>query len=69
MKKREKSLDTYVEILTYVWLKCINNHETSNNVIVSAKNRRSAGERCEKLQRVRQKIIRNINDIFNEKIQ
>jgi len=67
MKKR--NINNYIEILTYIWLKWINNHELANDVNTSLEKRKLSGARCEKLQRIRQRIIININELFDEKIQ
>jgi hypothetical protein len=68
MKKRNRKIQDYISILTYIWIKWINNHEVSNNVNFSDKIRRKSGERCEKLQRIRQKIIILLNLEFEKKI-
>lgn len=69
IKNKKRKLNNYIEILTYIWLKWIDNHTISNDINYSIKKRRYAGERCEKLQRIRQRIIVEINKNFNEKIR
>lgn len=66
---RKREISDYVNILTYIWIKWIDNHLKSNDVSLSLKERRSCGERCEKLQRIRQKTIQEINKTFDKKIK
>jgi hypothetical protein len=66
MKKRE--ISDYVSLLTYVWIKWIDNHVKSNDVKNDLLIRRKSGERCENLQRIRQKIIQQINKNFESKL-
>lgn len=66
--KKEKNLDNYISILTFLWFKWIRNHEKSNNQNLSFRQRRECGERCERIQKMRQKIIVRINKLFEEKL-
>lgn len=64
-----RSLSRYIEILTYLWLKWITNHEKANNPYLSMKIRRSSAVRCEKMQRLRYRIISDINIVFDNEIK
>jgi hypothetical protein len=68
MKKRNRTIEDYISILTYIWIKWINNHEISNDKSLSFSKRREGGERCERLQAVRQKIIILLNREFENKL-
>lgn len=63
--KKKRTINNYVEILTYIWLKWIKNHQNCNNVNLSYKERRKAGQRCELIQKIRQTIITKINKEFD----
>lgn len=63
--KRQRRVPDSVSMLTYVWLKWINNHNKSNDTKLSYKKRRESGERCERLQVLRQRLIIELNDQFN----
>lgn len=66
MKKKE--ISDLINLLTYIWIKWIDNHEISNDSTKSYSIRRKAGERCEKLQSLRQEIIKRINIEFEMKL-
>lgn len=66
---KKRKISDYVNILTFIWIKWIDNHLKSNDLSLSLKERRSCGERCEKLQRIRQKTIQEINNTFNKKTE
>lgn len=67
-KNKIREISDYVNLLTYIWIKWIDNHNKSNNKNFSFKERRLSGERCEKLQRIRQRIIQLINKNFEDKL-
>lgn len=67
-KNKSRNISDFIGILTYIWIKWIDNHNKSNNTSFSLKERRDCGERCEKLQRIRQKTIQEINKTFNSKL-
>lgn len=56
-------------MLVFVWFKWMANHERANNTDLSFTKRRYAGLRCEQLQFIRQRLIREINNSFEEKIK
>lgn len=66
---REREISDYVNILTYIWVKWIDNHLKSNDTLLTLKERRICGERCEKLQRIRQNAIQEINQTFDKKLK
>lgn len=66
---KKRSLNLCVELLTYVWIKWIINYEKSNDSNLNIKERRKSADRCEKIQKIRYKIIKQINDIFEDKIK
>jgi hypothetical protein len=59
--KNKRDFSTYVKILTYLWLKWINNHELSNDSYLSYYTRKQAGIRCENIQKIRQLAIKEFN--------
>jgi len=67
-KNKSRGISDFIGILTYIWIKWIDNHNKSNDTSISFKERRKSGERCEKLQRIRQKVIQEINKNFDSKI-
>lgn len=58
---KKRNLNRCVQILTYLWLKWIVNYEKSNDSSLDMKQRRSCAERCEKMQRIRYKVISEID--------
>lgn len=67
MQKRRRAINDCIKILVYVWFKWMHNHERANNASLSFSQRRFAGLRCEQLQFIRQRVIKEINYIFEEK--
>ena len=65
--KNNRNFSTYVELLTFLWLRWINNHELSNNDSLSYSKRRKAGIRCENIQKIREKTIKEFN-IYLDKL-
>jgi len=67
--KRKRTISDYIAILTYLWVKWIDNHNTSNNAAMSYQLRRASGERCERIQAIRQKAIKEFNRTFDKIIK
>jgi hypothetical protein len=67
MKKKE--ISDLINLLTYIWIKWIDNHIVSNDTTKSYLIRRKAGERCERLQSLRQETIKRINKEFEIKYE
>ena len=58
-------ISDYIEKLTNVWLLWMINHNKSNDVGLSFEIRKNCGEECERLQKIRQKIILDIDENYN----
>lgn len=65
---RNRTIDTYIELLTFIWLKWVDNFQKSKNFTYNISDRRKSAERCEKLQRLRYRLITKINKDFEEKL-
>jgi hypothetical protein len=61
----DHKLNLLIEELTVLWLLWMKNHNFSNMKKNLISKRRTAGMECERLQRRRQEIIQEINNIFN----
>tara|TARA_R100000458_G_scaffold9704_2_gene7694 strand:+ start:3150 stop:3368 length:219 start_codon:yes stop_codon:yes gene_type:complete len=64
--QRIKDFNKLIEELIHVWGSWMNNHYVSNDSSLSFSDRRKGGEACEKLQEKRQKLLIQIDEIFNE---
>jgi len=58
-------ISDYIEKLTNVWLLWMINHNKSNDVGLSFEIRKNCGKECERLQKIRQKIILDIDEHYN----
>lgn len=59
-------ISNYIENLTSQWLLWMENHQASNDSQRSFSERRVAGEKCEEVQRERQKLILDMDKLFDE---
>mgnify|MGYP003131032450 FL=1 len=66
--KNKRNFSTYVEILTFLWIRWINNHELSNNVNLSFTKRKQSGIRCENIQKIRQLTIKEFNSYLDQNL-
>lgn len=64
MSKKPRTLEASISLLTYIWLKWIDNYDKSNNLRLSVSQRRKSTIRYEQLQALRYKIINEINNNF-----
>lgn len=64
--QRIKDFNKLIEELIHVWGSWMKNHYISNDSSLSFSDRRKGGETCEKLQEKRQKLLIQIDEIFNE---
>lgn len=67
--KRKRTISDYIAILTYLWIKWIDNHNISNNATISYQLRRASGERCERIQAIRQKAVKELNKTYDKTIK
>jgi len=67
-KKNLKTPDlvNHINRLTELWLEWMQHHRRSNNIKLSFSDRRSSGEKCESLQKERQQILEQINEIVEK---
>ena len=61
-----KKLNILIELLTRVWCIWIMLHKVSNNVELTFAKRKLAGESCEKLQAIRQRLLIKIDETIEE---
>lgn len=57
-------ISDYIEKLTNIWLLWMVNHNKSNDITLSFEVRKNCGNECERLQKIRQKIILDIDEHY-----
>jgi len=69
MGKRKRNLNDCITLLTYIWIKWMDNREKADNDLIDVKIRKNSAIRCEKFQYFRRVLIENIDQIIVNKLK
>ena len=65
---KSEQFNALIQSLITMWADWMKHHHISNDSLLSYKERRAAGEECERLQAVRRKLLVDIDKAFDNLI-
>lgn len=66
---KSEHVNSLIQQLIVMWADWMTHHHISNDSSLSFKERRAAGEQCERLQAVRRQLLVDIDQTFDNLIQ